>query len=293
MIRTIVVSTFCICLAPMLAGAQEPKRITVLVDAFGQPSVLKQDWGFAALVEYRGKRILFDTGNNAELFAHNARTLKVDLTRLDFVVISHRHGDHTDGLHHLLKVNPQVKVYVPNDEYFGGPTPPVFFRRGVKSLPEHMRYFNGEVPKEVPHGSPWRDANIVRVDSVAEVLPGLRLVRNITSAGAFSETPELSLAIDTPRGQVLVVGCSHPGIERILGSVGAAENPVHLLVGGLHLVTTPEEEIDRLVGSLRQQWKVDQIAPGHCTGELAFAALQRSFGRAYVYAGVGSVIGIP
>src|SRR5512134_2675043 len=77
--------------------AQEPRRITVLYDAFGAPSALERDWGFAALVEYGGRRILFDTGNDAAIFARNVKQLGVDLTRLDAVVISHRHGDHTTG----------------------------------------------------------------------------------------------------------------------------------------------------------------------------------------------------
>ena len=64
---------------------------------------MTKDWGFAALVEYGGKRILFDTGNNAEIFAHNVEVKGVDLTQLDFAVVSHRHGDHTSGLNHLSK----------------------------------------------------------------------------------------------------------------------------------------------------------------------------------------------
>ena len=80
----------------------EPNKaeITVLYDAFGKPSAMKKDWGFSALIEYRGKRILFDTGNNADIFAHNVKAKGIDLTTLDFVVISHRHGDHTSGLNH-------------------------------------------------------------------------------------------------------------------------------------------------------------------------------------------------
>ena len=84
------------------AGTDEPRRITNLYDAFGAPSALKQDWGFAALIEYGGKRILFDTGNDAATFEHNVKQLGVDLGRLDAVVISHRHGDHTSGLGYLL-----------------------------------------------------------------------------------------------------------------------------------------------------------------------------------------------
>ena len=84
-----------------------------LYDAFGKSNKLTKDWGFAALVEYGGKRILFDTGNNAEIFARNVTALGVDLKKLDFVVISHRHADHTSGLSFLLSVNPKVTVYTP------------------------------------------------------------------------------------------------------------------------------------------------------------------------------------
>jgi 7,8-dihydropterin-6-yl-methyl-4-(beta-D-ribofuranosyl)aminobenzene 5'-phosphate synthase len=77
-------------------------QITVLYDAFGKTSTMTKDWGFAALIEYGGKRILFDTGNNAEIFAHNVEANGVDLKQLDFAIVSHRHGDHTSGLNHLL-----------------------------------------------------------------------------------------------------------------------------------------------------------------------------------------------
>src|SRR5215468_2780720 len=100
---------------PFSAKAQGEKRITILYDAFGPPSSLKMDWGFAALIEYNGRRILFDTGNNAKIFEHNVNQLNVDLTRLDAVVISHRHGDHTSGLNHLVRVNPSVKIYAPEE----------------------------------------------------------------------------------------------------------------------------------------------------------------------------------
>ena len=104
---------------PLSANAQSEKRITILYDAFGPPSSLKMDWGFAALIEYNGRRIfLFDTGNNAKIFEHNVNQLNVDLTRLDAVVISHRHGDHTSGLTHLVKINPTVKIYAPMESAY-------------------------------------------------------------------------------------------------------------------------------------------------------------------------------
>ena len=281
-------------LAPAARAADEPHRVTIVVDAFGEPaSALRLDWGYAALVEYAGKRILFDTGNDAEVFARNVQTLGIDLTRLDFVVISHRHGDHTDGLRHLLAVNPKVTIYAPDDEYFGGATPPAFFQRPVPGLPARMRYFGGHVPALVPHGSPWRAANVVRVADLVEVAPGMRIVRNKADAGPFAETPELSLAIDTAAGQVLVVGCSHPGIERILRSAGAPDRAVHGVIGGLHLVTATDAAIERLIGVVKDELGVAGIAPGHCTGEPAFAAFQRRYGDRYRYAGAGTVIELP
>ena len=70
--------------------ATSKEQITVLYDAFGKVTAMKKDWGFAALVEVGGKRILFDTGNNPDVFAQNVTPAGVDLTRLDFVVMSHR-----------------------------------------------------------------------------------------------------------------------------------------------------------------------------------------------------------
>ena len=129
-------------------------QITVLYDAFGKTSTMTKDWGFAALIEYGGKRILFDTGNNAEVFAHNVEAKGVDLKQLDFAIVSHRHGDHTSGLNHLLKVNPAVKIYAPQENFgvFGAALPSTFYKRN-ESLPADMRYFDGKPPDTLRFGS--------------------------------------------------------------------------------------------------------------------------------------------
>jgi 7,8-dihydropterin-6-yl-methyl-4-(beta-D-ribofuranosyl)aminobenzene 5'-phosphate synthase len=82
--------------APSARAQPSTAQITVLYDAFGKTSTMTKDWGFAAYIEYGDKRILFDTGNNADIFAHNVAAKGVDLT-IDFAVVSHRHGDHTSG----------------------------------------------------------------------------------------------------------------------------------------------------------------------------------------------------
>src|SRR5437879_3296249 len=122
--------------APSAQAESSTAQITVLYDAFGKTSTMKKDWGFSALIEYGGKRILFDTGNNAEIFAHNVEAKGIDLRQLDFAVVSHRHGDHTSGLNHLLKVNPGVKIYAPQENFgvFGATLQGTFYRRN-ESLP--------------------------------------------------------------------------------------------------------------------------------------------------------------
>lgn len=235
---------------PLAAQAEDkPNRITVLVDAFSDRPDLRKDWGYSALVEYSGRRILFDTGNDSELFRINVEVLGIDLRNLDAVVISHRHGDHSDGLRYLLGINPSVVIYVPDDEYFSGPTPRRFFENSVDTLPPRMRYFDGRLPALLPHGSPWKDAKLHQVSSSLEIFPGIRVVRNISAGESFTETPGLSLVIDTPTGQILLVGCSHPGIEQILESVGDTPHSFRLIMGGLHWLTLPDSDLSRMFGS--------------------------------------------
>lgn len=267
--------------------ARAADGITILTDAFGRDKALAYDWGYAALVEIGGKRILFDAGNNAELFERNVKALKVDLTRLDAVVISHRHGDHTAGLRFLRRQNPAVKIYAAADEHFGGPTPQAFFRAPDPTLPAEMRYFNGATPAEVPHGSAWGDIAFVQITTPTEILPGVRLVPAVSDAPGMRDLREISLAVDTPRGQVLLVGCSHPGIEKLVELASEGGRPIRLVAGGMHLVTTAAAEIRRIAQALKNRWQVQAVAPGHCTGETAFKLLRDIFGERYVYAGVG------
>ena len=271
-----------------------PHRVTILYDAFGGRPGLIRDWGFAALVEYGGKRILFDTGNNAAIFARNVRTLRVDLSRLDFVVISHRHGDHTSGLSHVLRLNPKVKVYAPREAFgeFGSAIPGSFYRRDP-TLPDSMRYFAGSPPAEFASGTVWPKANIQWIDTLTPVAPGVTIISTVSKTPGTLELRELSLAVRGPEGLVLLVGCSHPGIETILEASRPAGERVHLIFGGLHLPAAPDTTIGRIASSLKDRWSVARIAPGHCTGEPAFAALRRIFGPQYVYAGLGAVIEVP
>lgn len=282
-------------LGPISCAAQSANRITILYDAFGKSSALKKDWGFSALVEYGGKRILFDTGNNADTLAQNVKVLGVDLQKLDFVVVSHRHGDHIGGLNYLLSVNPAVRIYAPREIWgtFGGSVAIGEFYRHLDALPAEQRYFDGAPPQAISSGVPWPRANLIQVDSITEIVPGIYLIPTVSQTPGTLELRELTLVVRTPKGQILVAGCSHPGVEQILEAAAAVDPHIYLVCGGLHLLKAPDAELERLAVALHDRWKVERLAPGHCTGEPAFAIFQRVFGDRYSYAGLGSIIELP
>ena len=276
------------------ATAAAPARITVLYDAFGKDAAMTKDWGYAALVEINGKRILFDTGDDPAIFAKNVKAKAVDLTKLDFVVLSHRHSDHVGGFSYLLSKNPKVKVYAPKDGFggiFGSDQPSKFYRKD-ESLPAEMRYYNGTPPEIVRVGTVFPGANIQLIDKTTEVAPGITLIALVSDAPGTKEMKELSLAINTPDGIVLVVGCSHPGIEAIVSEAAKINPHIHFIAGGFHLVVAEDAAIGKAAATLHDTYRVDYIAPGHCTGEPTFAAMQRMFGDRYFYAGLGTTLAV-
>jgi len=274
------------------AQAPQPAHVTILYDAFGPQSTLKKDWGFAAFVEYGGRRILFDTGNNSAILAHNVKELQADLTRLDAVVISHRHGDHTSGLTYLLSVNPSVKIYTPVEAaFFKSPLNKAFLER-AKDLPPNLRYFDGQNP-DLISGTPWEQGNFQIIRQTTEILPGFFLLTTRSDKPGTVEMNEVSLAIRTSRGLAVVVGCSHPGVEKILENAAKIDSRIYTVTGGFHLVLTPREEIQRVAGILHDTLKVERVSPGHCTSEPGFAIFMEKFKEHFDAAGLGAFITLP
>ena len=283
----------CAAVESALAAAPAPARITVIYDAFGKDAGMTKGWGYAALVEISGKRILFDTGDDPAILAKNVKAKGVDLTRLDFVVLSHRHSDHLGGLSFLQSVNPKVRIYAPKENFgvFGSDLPSTFYRKN-DSLPAEMRYYSGTPPETMKFGTAFPGANIQLIDKTTEVAPGITLIALVSDAPGTKELKELSLAINTPDGLVLVVGCSHPGIEAIVAEAARINPHIRFIAGGFHLVVAPDAAIEKVTTALHDTYTVDYIAPGHCTGEPAFAAMQKAFGDRYLYAGLGTTLGV-
>ena len=278
--------------APLCLLAQN--RVTILYDAFGKNTAMQQDWGYSAFIEYNGKRILFDTGNDPAILEHNAQAAHVDLSRLDFVVISHRHTDHSAGISYLLKVNANVRIFVPErgSSIFGGPISQDFLRRD-SSLQPAMQYYSGKQPERFAFGTLWPNAHFELVTHTTEISPGIWIVSTVSATPGTLDLPENTLVFKTDRGLILFDGCSHAGVENILQAASSIDPRILVLFGGMHMVTAPLPQVEALAKSLHDRWKLDYIAPGHCTGEPEFATLKQEFKTHYLYAGLGDVVPIP
>jgi 7,8-dihydropterin-6-yl-methyl-4-(beta-D-ribofuranosyl)aminobenzene 5'-phosphate synthase len=190
-----------------------------------------------------------------------------------------------------LSVNPKVKIYAPKEGFgiYGSSLPSSFYRKDESLSPE-MRYYDGKPPEIMKFGTAWQDANFELIDKTTEVVPGITLIALVSDTPGTRELKELSLAFNTPDGVVLLVGCSHPGIEKIVEAAAAINPKIRLIAGGFHLVVAPDEVIAKAVAALKDTFKVEKVAPGHCTGEPTFAALKQAFGDRYIYAGLGTTL---
>ncbi|QQS31267.1 MAG: MBL fold metallo-hydrolase [Sphingobacteriales bacterium] len=296
----------------------EEGTIVNLYDAFGKDTGLTKDFGFSCITKYQGKTILFDAGSNADIFKSNTMQLGIDLSQVEIVIVSHGHFDHLNGLDYLLEVNPKVKIYFPYDIFWGAPVP--FDATGQEpsikdSLHKHEQYFDGGETKFLINqsGRFWK-ANIEFVKTSKEIMPGLNLVATNSSfmgyfscypnksfvEGQFTQPkdeckqtglPELSLSMKTDKGEVLIVGCSHTGVEHIISETQKVTgNKIELVYGGFHLLPFDRSQTNALADKIKGELKVHRVAPTHCTGHLAFKILQEKYGTDYLFAGLGEKI---
>lgn len=179
----------------------------------------------------------------------------------------------------------------------------------------YMQYFDGGNTKFLINqsGRFW-NANIEFIKASKEILPGLNIIATSSPyMGYFScypgksfvdgqfdqnqdackntNLPELSLSIKTDKGQILIVGCSHTGVENILKQTQqVTADKIELVYGGFHMIPFDRKQTHFLADMLKHELKIHRVAPAHCTGHLAFKILQETFITDYIYAGLGETI---
>jgi 7,8-dihydropterin-6-yl-methyl-4-(beta-D-ribofuranosyl)aminobenzene 5'-phosphate synthase len=278
-----------------------------LYDAFGhEKEGVTFDWGFSALIRYKGKTILFDAGNSGDTLAGNADALGVDLRKVDLAILSHRDNDHASGFDYLLKIDPDVDLYLPNDAILGAPFEWTF-PKSPSGVPPEQAYFRGQEGATVyDPGDRFLHANTEFIDNTKEIAPGIFLIpTHAKLTGEFSKyppndketrywgLPELSLALLTNEGVVVVVGCSHSGVENIVTKVkDDLKQDIALVIGGFHLLPYGAEKITQVAKTLKGNLGVRRVAPAHCTGNLAFKIFSEIYGDDYMFAGLGSKVSL-
>jgi len=257
------------------------------------------EWGFAALVEADGQRILFDTGAHPETVLRNARELRADLSGVREVVLSHNHDDHTGGLLTLRKelaaANPAAlaRVHVGKGIFFSRPAadgrednPMIALRPAFEAT--GGAFLEHDAPGALLPGV-WLTGPVPRVHPERNFGPSRR-VRG--PAGLVEDTiPEdQSLVFDTDRGLVLLSGCGHAGVINTIDYARKVVRPapLHAAIGGFHLFPLAEERLDWTADHLKEAG-LENFIGAHCTGIEAVYRMRARLGLPRGRAVVGAV----
>jgi 7,8-dihydropterin-6-yl-methyl-4-(beta-D-ribofuranosyl)aminobenzene 5'-phosphate synthase len=214
---------------------------------------LKTAWGFSCLVRLPEKNILFDTGGDSSILLDNLRKLQIDPKEVDIVVLSHIHSDHVGGLPGFLRQNSDVTVYL------------------LQSFPQK---FKDEMKS---YG-----VKVEEVYEAKELLPGV-----YTTGELGGGIKEQSLVVRTDQGLVVVTGCAHPGIVKIVQKAKEIANEkVYLVLGGFHLGGASTSQIESIIVDFRELG-AEKVAPCHCSGDRTRRLFQKHYGEDYIECGVG------
>jgi len=184
--------------------------------------------------------------------------LNVDISKIDVVVISHNHWDHTGGLKSVLDVKSNLKVYMP--------------------------FSTSSADKDLISGT---GATVVTEKEPKEILSGFYLTGEMGD-----DIKEQSLILDTPKGLIVITGCSHPGIVNILKEAKKIVNKkIHLVFGGFHLHRHSEKDINKIIDEFRLLG-VEQCGCSHCTGDEAIKLFSETYAENFIKLGTGKIIQI-
>lgn len=252
----------------------------VLIDNITKDD-LAAEWGLAVYIQHEGHSFLLDTGASGQ-FWENAAKMGIDLSQVEFGVLSHAHYDHGDGMAAFFEQNKTAPFYLRAGakENCYGRKHILYHYNGIqkgllKQYADRIRYADGDyeiVPGVtlVPHKTPGlekigRKANMY-------VRHGIRWVPD-----AFAH--EQSLVLDTKAGLVIFNSCSHGGADHIIREVAETypDKQIYALIGGFHLYRSSQEEVRALAKGIRDTG-IQKVYTGHCTGQEAFTILKEELG---------------
>lgn len=257
-------------------------KIKILIDNISDDKSLDKEWGLSVYTEFNGKKFLLDTGHSKK-FSRNAKNLGVNLSEVEYGILSHAHYDHSDGLDHFFKLNKYAKFFI---------------RDSVKENCYHMhRFFNFYIGIKKGILKKYRD-RFTYVSGDYNLCDGVYLIPNkapdlylkgkaarlgIKTNGRVIPDDfkhEQSLVFDTDKGLVIMNSCSHAGADNIITDIQNTfpEKKIYAILGGFHLFCLPDKEINAFAERL-SSLGVQHIYTGHCTGQHAFDLLKNVLGE--------------
>ncbi len=255
--------------------------ITTLTDNNAKKgSGCKSEHGFSVLIEYNGSTILFDTGKS-DLFIKNAQILNKDLSTIDSLVISHGHYDHGGGVKALLENFDYNRLTIYTGEGFLKRK--FVVENGVErelGVNFDRHYLNSKkvIWRTVCHETLMIQPGFFLVSCFkhlkAEHVNRRFLIEDEDGVRIDHFTDEICLVIDTPKGLVMIAGCSHPGILSMIASVSERfSRPIYALLGGIHLYDADEGRRKMVLDAL-VELNLPLLGVSHCTGAEAAAYLE-------------------
>jgi 7,8-dihydropterin-6-yl-methyl-4-(beta-D-ribofuranosyl)aminobenzene 5'-phosphate synthase len=268
--------------------------ITLLVENSVHRTGLRAEHGLAWHVDFGGRQVLFDTGQT-ELLLANARELEMDLTRVEAIVLSHGHYDHTGGLVAVRHRAPMAPVWM-----HPAARAPKFAAKSdgtgraigmseaaVTTLDQATVVLCDPQPVEVIKGL-FATGPIPRVNTVEDV--GGRFFLDAACTRADPLVDDQALFFESSDGLVVVLGCAHAGVINTLRHIESftGSKRIAAVLGGMHLLNASEERLQFTLRELAGR-DIQMLAPLHCTGWPATLRLWNTFPERCQQGGVGSV----
>jgi len=237
-------------------GIDNPVTVKVIYDNYIKMPGMTPDWGYSILIEGLESEILFDTGTKPDLFESNLKKMNIDASKVDFLVLSHDHGDHTGGIPSFAKMKSDIPLIIPHS-------------------------FSGSFMKEMVGLG-------LKPVLVKEPAP---ICENLFTSGVFDfQIAEHALVLNTKKGLVVMTGCAHPGIINMLKQIRSSfDKDVYMVFGGFHLMNKSEKEMDAIIAEMKALG-VKKCGATHCTGDMQMKMFRDSFGEDYFDLGAGNII---